>query len=456
MWSLEGAKAPDRRGSVAVAAILTFLVARSSQAAEPGYEISVGVAESDNVARVATDAKSDTILTEGLALSWHDLSPRLEADVDGDVDYLQYLKHTVNNEVIGNFLGQARFALAPDILFWHASDNFGQGLIDPLAADNPENRENINYFSTGPELMLPVGATTFVDMKANYGRVSYQTSPLDSQRVDGSVALIRKISQDSSVSVNVRDQRVDYSDDVTNPDYSRQDAFLHYDMKNTRTTFDADLGYSRLRDPLSPSNGVLARFDVSRKVSPSSTVALSLGHEYSDASSAFLLEQTLGGANLNTQTAQQQAGTPFTSNYASLSWNYQRVRTGFGISADYFKDTYPAPSTLNDNREQLSAHISRKLGPTLQVSLQEQYFRQEFQEIVGNSTQITTGLQLNWQASEHLTLVFDAERAYRHSDLADTNFAEDRVWVRIAYGRQAQLPAGPVTPPLPGERLKSM
>ena len=454
MWSRGGVQAPDRRRSVVLAAVLTVLTARGGQGAEPGYEISVGLAESDNVARVATNEKSDTIVTEGLALSWHELRPRLQADVDGDVDYLEYLKHTVGNEVIGNFLGQARFALAPDILFWHASDNFGQGLIDPLAADNPENRENINYFSTGPELMLPLGATTFVDVKANYGKVSYQTGPLDSQRADGSIALIRRISQDSAVSVNVRDERVDFSDDVTNPDYSRQDGFLHYDTRNSRTTVYVDLGYSRLLEPATTRSGVLARFDISRKVSPSSTVGLSLGHQFSDASDAFRLEQTLGGANLNTQTAQQQSGVPFTSNYASLSWNFERSRTGFGISADYFKESYPQPSTLNDQREQLTAHVSRKLTPTLQVSLQEQYFSQQFQELVGNSSETITGLQLSWQAAQHLRVVFDAQRANRHSDLRDTDFAEDRLWVRVAYGRQAVLPAGPAKPPLPGELLK--
>jgi hypothetical protein len=413
------------------------------------------VAESDNVAQVPSGAKSDTIVTEGVDFNWHDLRPRLQADIDADLNYLEYLKHVagVPDQVIGNFLGQGRFAAVPDILFWNASDNFGQGLVDPLAAASPTNRENINYFRTGPELLLPLAATTFIDIKANYGRVTYQTSPLDSQRYDGSVGLVRRMSQESSVSLNVRDERVEFSDDTLNPDYSRQDAFVHYELKDKRTTIDADLGYSRLRDPVSPTSGLLARFDVSRRVSASSTLAVSVGREYSDAADAFRLEQTLGGANLNTQTV-QQAGAPFTSTYASVSWNFQFSRTGFGVSADYFKDAYPQPSTLDDDREQVTAHLSRKLTPLLDVSLQEQYFRQQFRDIVGNSTEYITGLQLTWAAGRHLNVLLDAQRADRHSDLAGTAFTENRIWVRVAYGREAQRPVGPPNPALPGQLLR--
>lgn len=449
-----GMRAAVRQGSTALPALLTFLAAaRGVYAAAPGYEISLGVAESDNVARVATNPQSDTIITQGLGLTWHDLRPRLSADVDANLSYLEYLNHTINNEVLGNFLGQAHATVVPDLLFWNVSDNFGQGLTNPLVGPTPENRENINYFDTGPQLTVPLGRTLLLDVTAGYGRVSYQVSPLDSTRYSGGIGLVHPLGPGSSVSVNLRDEHVDFSNDALNPDFQLQEAFAHYEAKGKRTVLSLDVGYSRLRDSASSTSGALARLDISRRISPSSTVALTLGHQYSDSGNAFRLEQTLGGANLNTQTV-TQTSTPFRVDHASLAWNFQRSRTGFGLGIDYFKDTYQQPSTLNDNRKEVNVNVSRRLTPTLEVALIGQYFRQEFEVLVGNSTQTLADAQLTWRPGQHLSLVFDINRAHRSGDSPGTDFTENRAWLRLAYGRPAAAPVGPVTPPLPGILLK--
>lgn len=454
MCSGGGMRATKSQGVTALTALLTCLAAaRGAHAAQPGYDISLGVAESDNVARVATNPQADTIITQGLGLTWHDLRPLLSADVDANLNYVEYLRHTVGNEVIGNFLGQARATAVPDVLFWHVSDNFGQGLTNPLAAATPQNRENINYFETGPELLVPLAQTLLLNVTADYARVSYQASPLDSSRYTGGIGLVHPLSPSSSISINFRDQHVDFSNDALNPDFQLQEAFAHYEAKNKRTVFSLDLGYSKLRDTVSPGGGALARLDISRKVSPSSTVALTAGRQYSDSGDAFRLEQTLGGANLNTQTV-TQTSTPFRIDHASLAWNFQRGRTGFGISLDYFKDTYQQPSTLNDSRKELGANVSRKLTPTLEVALIGQYFREEFEVLQGNSTQTLADAQLKWRAGRFWSVIFDINRTSRSSDAPGTDFTENRVWLRLAYGRPAAVPAGPVTPPLPGVLLK--
>lgn len=446
---------PDRRRSVAWACLALLVATRSGFAAEPGYDVSVGVAETDNVALASTDRKSDTIVTEGVDFTWHEQRPVLNADIDADLNYLEYLNHTYGDEVLGNFIGQARVAAVPDMFFWNISDNFGQNRVNPLQATNPGNRENINYFETGPQLILPLGATTFVQMTANYGNVKYQVSPLDNQREDAGIALLRKLSQDSVLSFNVRDDHVGYSDDeVGNVNYNRQDAFVRYDSQGARTQLGIDLGYSKLHDDIAPASNVLARFELSRKISPSSTVVISFGHEYSDSSDTFRLAQTLGGAtNVNTQSA-VQTGTPFTTNHAQLAWNFQRNRTGFSLSLEGFKDSYQQPSTLNDDRLQAQVGVSRHLAPDLQLSLNEFYFHEHFFDIAGSASEITSEAQLTWQAGRHLAVVAEYEHSSRHGDIENTDYTENRAWVRVSWGRPAQVSPGPARPPLPGEAFR--
>jgi Putative beta-barrel porin 2 len=438
-----------RRGWVGMAFVTALAVAPASRGSDFGYQVTVGAAETDNIFLTPTDHKSDTIINEGLDLTLREQSVRLTANVDADLQYLEFLNHTFNDQLIGNFLGDARFALVPEYFFWDLDDNFGQGRINPLAQVTPANQENINYANTGPEVMLPLGGETLLDLQAHYAKVTYEVSPLNSSRVSGQVGVLHKLSADSTISINVHDEHVNYSNDVLNEDYTRQDAFVRYDAKGARTTIAVDLGYSRLRDSASPNSGVLARLELSRKMSSSQTLAVVFSHQYSDAADSFRLGQTLGGANLNVQTG-TQTGAPFTSDTANIAWNFLRQRTGFGAGVTYFKDAYEPPATLdNDNRVQVDAHASRQLTPNLQLALTELYLHEKFINTVGTFNESDTQLALTWRAGRRLSVALQYSHDNRHSDLPQTNYGANRIWLTVGYGRPAQVPPGPATPPLP-------
>jgi hypothetical protein len=421
----------------------------ANAAGQPGYEISVGVGRSDNIARVPNGAGS-TLLTQGIDFTWHDQRPRFNTDIDADLQYINYFPRDFHSEVIGNFLGALNAALVPDLLYWDVADNFGQGRLDPLTPASPLNRENINYFNTGPDLRVPLLGNNFFALSAQYGNVTYQTSTLDSTRYGGRIAFIHLISQRSAVSLNVSDQRINYRD-VQFPDYSTQDVFARLDSRGLRTTLTVDLGYSRLSSSQFPDNGVLARLELSRKISGSSTVAFSVGHQFSDSASAFVLSQTVSGPNLATQGG-TQTGVPFKSDYGTVGWNFQRNRTSFGLDASVYKETYLQQSSLDDTRILFDAHFSRLLSPTLTVTLADQFYRQNFTNLDQHASENDINAQLAWRASRRVTLTAVVTHAGRNSNIPNTDFTENRVWFSLSYGRLAPLPPGPATPRLPDQR----
>lgn len=429
-------------------ATLLLLVASNSEASAPGYEISVGVIETDNVQRLPSGGTSDTILEQEINFTWHDQRPRLNTDIDADLSHLTYVPHTFSDEVIGNFIGKTRLAVVPQYLFWNFADNFGQGSANPTQAITPENRENINYFSTGPETLLPLGGQNLLDLKAAYGKVTYQKSPFDNSRVSGGLGLIHELSARTEVSLNLSDERVNYSNDTSNPDYSTQQAFVHFDARANRTTLGVDVGYGRLVDPSFSNGTVTARLELSRKVSASSTISLSFGREYSDAAAAFQISQVLNGANLNTQQSVQTGG-PFTMIYETAAWNFARNRTKFGVTFSHFKDDYVENTTFNDTRTLVDANVSRQLTPAVQVALSEDYYRQSFENIPGNSNQTITDLKLTWQLARRLSASVDYAFTRRQSEIGSTGFSENRLWLSIGYGRPAAVPPGVAAPPLP-------
>jgi hypothetical protein len=441
---------PLRGGAIALLVAAACLGPRLATAAA-GYEIKLGIIESDNIERLPSGGTKDTIADVELGFDWHEKRPWLDAGVDADISHLDYFPHAYNAQFIGSLLGALTFHLVPDVLSWNITDNFGQAPLQPLAPITPANQENINVFGTGPTLTLPLSPTTHLAVTGGYGRVTYQVSPLDSTLLTGGLGLLHELSPSSSISINAKEQNIRFSNNQLNTDYDTEEAFARFDTKGSRTELGVDLGASRLAMPGLRDNTPLVRLDVSRRVSPTSTVGVGLGHDYSDGADAFRIVQGVGGATLNTQPI-VAAAAPFVSNYATLVWNFKYGRTTLELSASNFRDRYRTDATLNNDRTVFAALGEREATPVLQLALSEYLVRWHFDTGDQTATESDTGLQLTWHAGRRLSVFLAYFLAKGNSNIPTFNYTENRIWLSIGYGRAAEAPPGPAPLKLPGRQ----
>jgi hypothetical protein len=437
-----------RRAAFGLPVAMLLSVAASQSRAEAAYDILTGIGETDNVRLTPDDRRSDTIALLGIDLTWHEQRRWFDGDATGDLEYLDYLRHTFDREVVGNFLGDLHLNLIPQVLRWTFDDNFGQGRIDPAAAVTPANRENINYFNTGPDLTLPLGYTNELLVDARYGNVHYQTSPLSSNRYSATVGVRHELSADSGISINVEDEALRFDNSILNPDYDEQQAYARFDAKGARTQLAFDLGYNRLKLENGSTGGPLARLELTRQLTVSSNLTATLGRAYSDAGDDFRMLQALGGATLATQSV-QATGNPFRQDYVTLGWNFQRNRTGFGLQGGYFKLSYIGSSILDEHRATGSANVTRRLTPGLELSVSANYIREDFLNQPGNYSQFDAIAQLTWRASSRVSFLVELARSHRESDLNANSYSDDRAWLKVRYGRSLPPPTQPKVPALP-------
>jgi len=438
-----------RAGAMALLAAAASMGSCPAQAAAPGYQIQLGVIESDNIERLPTGGTNQTIGVEELALNWHEARPWLDVAADADLSHLNYFQHTYSDEFLGNFLGQAKVNLIPEMLSWNINDDFGQAPLEPLAPITPANRQNVNYLSTGPALILPLGGTTYLNVSGAYGRVNFQLSPLDSTRLLGKVGLLHELSSADSVSINASEDSIRFSNNLENPDYRRQDAFGRFDAKGSRTELGVDLGYSRLLMPGANYDTPLVRLDLTRRVSPDSTIGVALGHDYSDAADAFRRLQVVGGATLNTQPI-VAAAAPFVDNYATLAWNFKYLRSTLNLTLEHYRDRYQTDAALDNERTVLGVLASRQVTPMVQLALTEYLVRWQFDSTNESATESDTGLQLTWRAGRDLSVFLSYFLAKGNSNVQAFQYTENRIWLSIGYGHAAEAAPGPAPLKLPG------
>jgi hypothetical protein len=115
-------------------------------------------------------------------------------------------------------------------------DNYGQISNNRLVADNPDNRQDFNYLSTGPDITLPLGARNSIFVSGRWSDTYYEDADQDSTGIDASAAFIHALSEMSNVSLNGSWSQIEYdNNDPAFEDNEIREAFLRFDGREDRS-----------------------------------------------------------------------------------------------------------------------------------------------------------------------------------------------------------------------------
>ena len=401
------------------------------------FGVTVGATRSDNIELTSEDETAGTIGEVGVNLLYSQESRRLQSNVDLNAAYQHYFDGDFDDEVIGGLNGMAVLALVPERFEWFVQDNFGQTRLDPRLAETPNNRENFNYFTTGPDVTLRFGQRTSLRLSGRYSLTSGETATFDGDRYSATLALIRRLSGATAVSLNVRGERLEY--DAAEPDaaafsseYDRHEAFVRYEIDDTRTQLGLDLGYTAIDGQGDTSSGLLARLSLGRQTSTSTSVRLNLGTEFSDAGNAFRATQDLDGVSVDPETVLATSDA-FKRHFANLGWAFERNRTSFGVNGEYSQEDYEQAVELNRSVAHYAVYVGRQLSPGLRLRLEARYFTEDFDTSAISTDELQGIAALNWNVGR--TLAWRLQYDYRDrqgSGLSD-EYTENRLSLFVSW-----------------------
>ncbi|HUQ10658.1 MAG TPA: outer membrane beta-barrel protein [Steroidobacteraceae bacterium] len=422
------------RCTVALAMTAAFGTSVPASAGDLDYRLGLGMGYSDNLGRRNDALKDDeNIATAGLRFAFDEDTRRLHADVTGDVTYLDYLGDTYDSELVGNVSADAAFSIIEDRFIWNVSDQWGQVAVDPFSPTSPENRENINYLSTGPDVFFGLGPQFRLGLGATYSLVDYEDEPLDSATTGGRVSLVRVLSDRSALSLNGGVRDVTYDEEALDADYQQTEAYLEYRANGARTNVLLDAGWSEVdRDAASDAqSGTLMRVNVSRRISPSTILSLTGAREFTTTAGAFAVGQSSGIGSAPTQ----QSASPFTNDRLSFTYDFFRHVTSLSLTANWSKQTYEDQASLDARMTALGARWRRDLSPTMFLYVSAAYSKSEFPLETRNFDSTAFGTGLSWRLSRSLSLSVRYDREQRDSEEVLNRYTENRVLLSLEYGR---------------------
>ena len=421
---------------LAILALVGYLIAAPARA-DWDATVTTGLGYSDNIGRLATNPVDDTIANVQSRFSIEENTPRLFVDVVGNVGYYRYLDDTFDPEFLGNMAADMNVTLVDEYLRWLLTDNFGQVLTDPFTPATPTNRENFNYFATGPQAEFQLGGQLRLGLGAQYSRSDYEISPFDADGALAHISLTHDFSEHSGLGLNARYMDVEYDDAALfDNSYKQDELFLRYDAEGARTRLTADAGYARFDQDSAPDteSGPMFRIDVTRQVTARSVLILTAGHEFSNSSIVY--SQMQNGLPLDLEmVGGRQTVDPFMNTRAALRWDYEGTRSGFTLSGGYRDEDYRMRPELDQQLVSFAAETQRYMTPSLDLDIRASYLDVKFDQPGGDYDEIDATVGLNWRMTRTIGLWFSYQYAKRDSELASASYDENRVWLSVGWQR---------------------
>jgi len=401
--------------------------------------VRVGAVYSDNIGRDDANKVHDTATEAGLQFSDYEDRPNLKSNVVADADYQYHSDRAYGSQVVGGLNGTMQFGFVPERAGWTIQDNFGQTRTNSLAADTPLNRQQVNYLSTGPDLVLPIGGTMSLTAEGRWSRATFSETPADDRQLSGVVGIADKLSGGSSLSLDVAAQRVNYDVSTPDNDYNVRSAYLQYDGKSPRTTLRMQAGYTQLHDSLGDKSRPLATFVLSHRLTLRTKLTIDAGTTFSDSAQQFRLAQTLGGVALGSTDA--LVGTdPLRADHASAAWSFDGARTTFQARATWQRERHEQYVTLDRDGSLGSITLTRRIRPTVTVALSGYYGRQKFSDIGTTIDDWSGEAALTWHITQLFAMVAGAGHYAGNSSVSVNSpfayvYTENRASIRFTYGR---------------------
>ncbi len=415
-----------------VALALGALALQGSANAETNLNVEAIAGYTDNLLRLP-DGDDDVPVSLGLVGTWIRNSRHLTADVEGRVDGVTYLNNTFDDEVLGQLDGSVTWWAIPDRFAWSLDNVYGQITTDPFSPIGPDNRQNTNFLSTGPDWYIPMGTQTRAYLGGRYASAQYEITDSDSERLLGIAGIDRALSTSSRLGVQASTETVDFDSD-TQMDFDRNEAYLNYEYSSgERHGLTVKAGYTWLTSDVGDRSAPLLEVLLSRQLSPSLELQLELASEFSDAGVDFAAGGLPGsGAGTDPGVIPQAGAYEVRSGRAVIDFRRSRTMLNFAIEvADEIYETV----TLDRRRYEAQLRAERRMSEHMTGLAGINWSRSDYQSGGLEREDIDTEyrLELRRELGQRTSLAVVGLYASRSSDEPSNEFDETRGYVVFDY-----------------------
>jgi hypothetical protein len=399
---------------------------------EPRLTLWLGHTESDNIARTArnTDGSYDSL---GLLVGLGHTSPRVEARLQGDLEYRTYSVDgvEVEDETIGNLDGSTNIGIVPGLFSWTFRGNRSGAARDPFAPIGPFNRGSILTLGSGPLFDLPLGSRTSFSIGSEYSTRRFNDAiNVDSDAVLYRLGVFRQTSRSARFGISLASSDTDYPN-VDAPSYQIDTSSVRYEKSLATGRVIAAIGRSELEIDNARSDEPLLEFEWTRDLATRSSLSVRAARGFTDAGN--LLAITAAPAATENVMDVVISASPVERKSAEITYQLNGTRTRSEITLGSFEDAFlTTPAFDNEStytRVALNRIVSSRLGVNIAWTRVLRAETAPLSELPRNEDSVLSAW-INRALGRRYSLAFVVTRYERGGQ--DT-FGERRYELRLGY-----------------------
>jgi hypothetical protein len=407
--------------------VFASLGSAQEELSKPEGYIELGLGVTDNLNRNADELQSDI---GSLAVGFAGRTNRrwLQAALAGDIEYRKYNAEELlddDYEVLGSVDGVLELHAVPDRVLWDFRVGYGQVRIDAFGAVGPSNRQYTNSFSTGPQIALPLGERTILQIGGSISEQSFEvTQDLDGRSTNARLGLERQVDSVTQLTLALDAREIEYDLDSQTHDI----ATLSFEYRRELASGEAfaSIGQGRVEiNDEDPESLMVGQLVWKRAVGARSRIELCAGREITDAGSAFLSAGVTIGcpgdfsglASVARTTDNRGQGTVSTTNPlvregGSLTFEVDSALGNFRATFSLAQDRFEDDSTYNNDSTILEVSATRQFARHWRADLMARLWVQDYIELDDNNEDqyIRISLSRLLARSMRLTLSFEQNR----------------------------------------------
>ena len=393
-----------------------------------------------------TNEIDDTIFNTTLNLGYNNDSEKYPTVFSAQATHQEYVNNTFGDQV--NYIATLNSVLrsAKQRFQWNISDIYRTVNIDTINPDTPDNSEDTNYFSTGPDWYILRNSRTSLLWSYRHEDFYFQTSDADRRDDMTSLRLSRNISRRTSVGLSAM-LRKSEPKNVSDVDIQRTYYGLFLRRIARTSVFNLQLGQSEYEvtrlisgvngnvENISKTDGASYRVEYTNRITANSNFNLTFSRSLSDSTDRLILNIADTSIDIPAGQDLNAPGTgAFIQERVTASYN---ARTGWGnlsLTATYNDDDY-VDDTLDTTS--LAAIVNMNIPVSNRTSYGILYTFSEQERPGGNPPRDFKEHSIRASISRRIETSLRLTFSLTYRERTDTNpglsYDETRAIIDVAY-----------------------
>jgi hypothetical protein len=425
-----------------VPALLLFSAGALAQFVEEvggSFAVRVGISHTDNLGRVRGDAEpeSSTFGTAGLFLAAAHDRGRLQGNADGALVYYHYDHERFRNEVAGSLNAGLNVRIVPQTFSWDFRNRWGTVRRNPFLTTGPGNREWLNVFSTGPDVLFSLSARTSLGMNARYLDRRWQDrDDLNNNRRTADVSLWRELGSSRRLGLTLGTSRTEYDAPMVEG-YEMDTALLSYQRMLPTRSMSLGIGTHRLEYIDASRRRTFITGSFNQALTPRSSMSVNASRRFEDSADQLEDELEFRDDSQGLRDVPISA-SPLMRSQIGVRYSLTRTRAVFFVGSSWSSVEYETGDRADRESIVGTGGVAYRFTPAMQGRLDAFYGRErtdlanELEDFTDRGNYGGISASLIRLLSRTTSLSFNYQRLERRGS-ANRDFSENRYLLSLAW-----------------------